>query len=115
MDNGEMDPQDQALMHGKGKWMSANGASIYGPQRTPLAPEAWGETTLKGNTLYLHVFDWPRDGKLVEGGVQDEVTLKVPARAPDAIDSVIPLTLNGELKPDAVRLILQTQADVLRA
>ncbi len=115
MGNGEIDPKDQAILRGIGKWMSANGDSIYGTQRTPLAPEAWGETTLKGNTLYLHVFDWPRDGKLVVGGVQDDVTLKVPARAPDAIDSVIPLTLKTELKPDPVRLISTTQANVLRA
>ena len=115
MGNGEIDPKDQAILRGIGKWMSANGDSIYGTQRTPLAPEAWGETTLKGKTLYLHVFDWPRDGKLVVGGVQDDVVLKVPARAPDAIDSVIPLTLKTELKPDPVRLLSTTQANVLRA
>ena len=115
MGNGEIDPKDQAILRGIGKWMSANGDSIYGTQRTPLAPQAWGETTLKGKTLYLHVFDWPRDGKLVVGGVQDDVVLKVPARAPDAIDSVIPLTLKTELKPDPVRLISTTQANVLRA
>ena len=115
MGNGEIDPKDQAILRGIGKWMSANGDSIYGTQRTPLAPEAWGETTLKGKTLYLHVFDWPRDGKLVVGGVQDDVELKVPARAPDPIDSVIPLTLKTELKPDPVRLISTTQANALRA
>jgi hypothetical protein len=115
MGNGEIDPKDQAILRGIGKWMSANGDSIYGTERTPLAPEAWGETTLKGKTLYLHVFDWPRDGKLVVGGVEDDIALKVPARAPDAIDSVIPLTLKTELKPDPVRLLSTTQANVLRA
>ena len=115
MGNGEIDPKDQAILRGIGKWMSANGDSIYGTQRTPLAPQAWGETTLKGKTLYLHVFDWPRDGKLVVGGVRDDVVVKVPARAPDAIDSVIPLALKTELKPDPVRLISTTQANVLRA
>lgn len=49
------------------------------------------------------------------GGVQDDIVLKVPARAPDAIDSVIPLTLKTELKPDPVRLLSTTQANVLRA
>ncbi len=115
MGNGEIDPKDQAILRGIGKWMSANGDSIYGTQRTPLAPQAWGETTLKGKTLYLHVFDWPRDGKLVVGGVQDDIALKVPARAPDTIDSVIPLTLKTDLKPDPVRLLSTTQANVLRA
>ena len=115
MGNGEIDPKDQAILRGIGKWMSANGESIYGTERTPLAPQAWGETTLKGKTLYLHVFDWPRDGKLVVGGVEDDVTVKVAARAPDPIDSVIPFALKNPLTPDPVRLLSATQSNVLRS
>ena len=28
-------------------------------------PAEWGRSTTKGDTIYLHVFDWPKDGKLV--------------------------------------------------
>jgi alpha-L-fucosidase len=50
--------------------MKKNGESIYGTQASPFATLAWGRCTQKktadGHTrLYLHVFDWPKDGKLV--------------------------------------------------
>jgi alpha-L-fucosidase len=48
-----------------GAWMKVNGDSIYGTSASPLkeTPD-WGRVTKKGNTLYLHIFDWPKDGKL---------------------------------------------------
>lgn len=54
-----------------GAWMRTNGESIYGTSASPL-PErpAWGRVTKKGSTLYLHVFDWPQDGKLVVNGLK---------------------------------------------
>jgi len=61
MGTGEIDPKDQNILRGIGKWMSANAASIRGTERTPLAVQAWGESTRRLNTVYLHVFDWPRD------------------------------------------------------
>jgi len=52
-----------------GRWMRANGESIYGTQAGPLDRPLWGCCTTKrlanGNTrLYLHVFTWPTDGIL---------------------------------------------------
>ncbi len=56
-----------------GAWMKVNGESIYGSTKSPLAAQpAWGRVTLKGDTLYLHVFDWPADGKLVVPGLEME-------------------------------------------
>ena len=45
-----------------------------GRDRTPLAVQAWGESTRKGSTLYLHVFDWPKDGKLIVGGLKSNAS-----------------------------------------
>jgi alpha-L-fucosidase len=102
-----------------GKWMKVNGQSIYGTTAGPLAKApAWGRVTQKRDMLYLHVFDWPTDGKLVvpplkakkvtaayllsdpdcsplvatinkEGGI--DVTLRGPA--PDPIASVVVLEI----------------------
>ena len=105
-----------------GRWMKVNGEAIYGTTKSPLATQpAWGRVTQKGNTLFLHVFDWPADGKLVVPGLHDEtaraqllkpnflgwhkklkatnsadgLTISVPKRAPDKISSTIVLQLEG--------------------
>jgi alpha-L-fucosidase len=73
MGDGNIDPKDVAILKGIGDWWQVNGDSIRGTTRTPLAVQAWGESTRKGNTLYLHVFNWPTDGKLVVGGLKSNV------------------------------------------
>ena len=113
MGTGEIDPKDQEILRGIGRWMSENGNSIYGTTRSPLAPQAWGETTLKGRTLYLHVLEWPRDGKLIIGGLDGDASIAVPKIAPDPIDSVIPYPVKGALNRDPVRLLSATQRNVL--
>ena len=47
-----------------GKWLKVNGDSIYGTKAGPFAHLSWGCATAKGSRLFLHVFDWPADGKL---------------------------------------------------
>lgn len=103
-----------------GAWMQVNGEAIYATQASPFDKPAWGRCTQKrlpdgGTRLYLHVFDWPADGKLVvpiaarprgakllAGGAKLDVsqsggavTLTLPAQAPDRIASVVALDLDG--------------------
>ena len=59
-----------------GKWLKTNGEAIYATRggiyvQTP----AWGRTTQKvrpdgGTTLYVHVWTWPADGKVLLTGVK---------------------------------------------
>jgi len=110
---GEIDTKDQMILRGIGRWMSENGNSIYGTRRSPLAPQSWGETTMKGSTMFLHVLNWPQDGKLVIGGLNGDTSIAVPKIAPDPIDSVIPYPVKGTLSPDPVRLLSAMQRNVL--
>ena len=53
-----------------GEWMDVNGEAIYGTKASPFEKLSWGRCSQKslpgGKTrLYLHIFDWPADGKLV--------------------------------------------------
>ena len=107
-----------------GRWMKVNGESIYGTAASPFQKLDWGRSTQKrlsgGKTrLYLHVFEWPKDGQLfvpeVAGkadkayllcdSTQDSLplarqegrlVLNVPAHAPDAIDTVVVLDVEGK-------------------
>ncbi len=66
--DGAFDQKDIAILNGIGKWMEKNGESIYGTTAGPLPYHSWGVSTLKKNKLYLHVFNWPKDGKLYVSG-----------------------------------------------
>jgi len=118
--DGTIDPVDQGILRGIGAWMQQYGESIYGCDRTPLPVQGWGASTRKGNRLYLHVFDWPADGRLLVAGLKtdptsarllgaagpgltvkrvgpDDVEIQLPARSPDKVDSVIVLDFAGAI------------------
>ena len=103
--------------------MEVNSESIYGTQASPFPKLAWGRCTQKkhgnGTTLYLHVFEWPADGKLPVPGLQNQVEsaalvannaklefkktpegleLQVPEKALDPNATVIKLEIAGEPK-----------------
>jgi alpha-L-fucosidase len=103
-----------------GAWLKTNGEGIYGTGASPLKPLSWGRCTRKavagGTILYLHVFNWPKDGKLNVPGLRnrvtgatllangkalesassaDGVTLTLPEAAPDPIASTIALHIEG--------------------
>lgn len=110
-----------------GRWMSVNSVSIYGTTASPIGRPPWGRCTKKetdkGVNLYLHVFEWPSDGKLVVPRLRSKVDaayllsdpnknyldakaddagtiVTVPKEAPDPIDSVVVLKIKGELEVD---------------
>ncbi|MBT4157240.1 MAG: alpha-L-fucosidase, partial [Planctomycetaceae bacterium] len=104
-----------------GDWMKINGASIYGTKASPFEKLSWGRCSQKslpgGKTrLYLHVFDWPSDGKLIvpimtqkvptarrlaDGDTlrvvsnKEQVTIFVGDAIPDKIATVIELDVEG--------------------
>ena len=124
--DGAFDSKDLAILKGIGAWMDKNGESIYGTVASPLPLQSWGVSTLKGNTLYLHVFNWPADNKLYVGGLQsgfsklsllagkktltanrvnaNDVVINLPAKMPDTLNTVIAIELKGPLKTDSIRV-----------
>ncbi len=101
-----------------GRWMKVNGESIYETTASPFERMSFfGRATVKGNKLYLHVFDWPADGQLRVPGLKnlvhksrlladssrevktrrdgDDILVTLTGEAPDEIASVIELTLDG--------------------
>jgi len=61
-----------ACLKGVGRWLKHNGDAIYGTTASPWTKHPFdGRCTVKGSTLYVHVFSWDRPVKLV--GVKGEV------------------------------------------
>ena len=57
-----------------GDWLKIYGDAIYDTRMSPwVIPPEWGMITVKGNKLYLHVFDWPSDRKLLLLGLRSRV------------------------------------------
>jgi alpha-L-fucosidase len=100
-----------------GAWLKLNGEAIYGTQASPFPFLSWGRATRKGQNLYLHIFDWPKDGNLVVPfsnkitkaylladtktslkvtGGKDKSAIELPAYAPDKIASVLAVEFEGE-------------------
>jgi alpha-L-fucosidase len=98
-----------------GRWLEKHGEAIYGSTYTLLQGMPWGRATRKGTKIYLHVFEWPADQKLVvpsfpmhaqrasllngeelvflQTGQQLEISL--PREAPDPDVSVLTVDVDG--------------------
>jgi Alpha-L-fucosidase len=100
-----------------GNWLKINDDAIYGTQASPFPYLSWGRATRKGQTIYLHVFDWPKDGKLIvplgnkiigarlladaKTGLKIKVgknnsVIQLPNYPPDKVASVVAIQIEGE-------------------
>jgi alpha-L-fucosidase len=111
-----------------GTWMKVNGEAIYATSASCFRKLPWGRCTVKkggdATTLFLHVFDWPADGKLLVPGLRNRaekawlladagkaalavasgpegVVVTLPGAAPDPVCSVVVLTIAGAPEVEA--------------
>jgi alpha-L-fucosidase len=122
-DDGTIPDESIARLKQVGAWMKVNGEAIYGTKASPLAAVSWGRITKKeqkdNNTiLYLSVFNWPTDKKMVVPGLTQTVTsatllaggkklataaskdglvITVPEQAPDKVATVIKVLVKGKV------------------
>ncbi len=100
-----------------GAWLKVNGESIYGTTKGPFSYLSWGAATRKDDLLFLHVTDWPENGKLhvpltskvasaallvkpnkklLIKAEQERIVIDLPTEAPDPVATVIILRLDEE-------------------
>ena len=112
--DGTIDPAQANLLKDIGTWLAKNGESIYGTRGGPFKPGAYGASTRKGKTIYLHVFQWTGDAvhlpaipakivgsRLMGGGqaavrqTEGGIEIAVAEKDRRAADTVIVLDLDG--------------------
>ncbi len=118
-ENGEIPVVCQQTLREMGDWLKLNGEAVYGTKASPFPSLSWGRATRKGQIIYLHVFDWTKNGRLnlpltnkitkaylladkktilkVEQNSERSV-IYLPNYAPDKIASVIAVEFEGEPK-----------------
>jgi alpha-L-fucosidase len=109
--DGTIQPEAVERLKAIGEWLRQFGASVYRTRGGPVPPRSWGVTTQRGDSVFVHVLDWPdrmlslpdfgarvtaatmlRDGARVPF-VQSAsgVTLTLPPPAADDVDRVVVL------------------------
>ncbi len=100
-----------------GDWLKINGDAIYGTTANPFDYLSCGRATRKEQKVYIHVFDWPKNGQLnvpfannvtkaylLEDTTTllrtkqmvNKVLVSVPKIAPDKMATVVVLEFKGE-------------------
>lgn len=113
--DGSITAGSKKILNGMSTWMKSNSESIYGTTKSPFAKDpSWGTYTRKGKTVYVHVNQWPKNGKLTVSRYKKlkvkkvtilsskkkvkytvsnkKVTLKVGKKASNKINTVIAMT-----------------------
>ena len=114
MPTGEIEPRQVARLKEIGDWLRKYGESIYGTRGGPFRPGAWGASTYRGNTIYLHILQWAGESvtlpaiekKIVSASVMTggKADVKQTAKAIEIsvapadrkeLDTIVVLTLDG--------------------
>lgn len=59
---GEIDPEQAQRLRDMGAWLDAYGHTIYQTRGGAWRPGDWGGSTYRGDTIFLHVMNWPPGG-----------------------------------------------------
>ena len=128
MGNGKWDEKDIAIFQKVGNWLKIYGESIYGASPSGLPVQPWGVTTQKHDTLFVHVYDCPPDGRIVLGGLESRVMdawmvadrnmpvpfvregrhdwrLTIPGNGRDDNDTVVAMIVGDDLEINPIRLL----------
>jgi alpha-L-fucosidase len=65
----------QKFLRQVGEWIDKYPQVVYAAGPSPWGHALpWGDVTTNGNSLYLSIFEWPRDGRLYLPGLQSEIS-----------------------------------------
>ena len=68
--DGQIPEQAVKILEHIGAFMSTNSSTIYGTRGGCVPPQDWGVTTQKGKTLFIHILNKEKDGKVINEGLK---------------------------------------------
>ncbi len=114
MPDGRIEPRQVQRLREMGQWLKKYGRSIYGTRGGPFKTGSWGASTHKGNTIYIHILNWPDDtitlppipkkviaSLVLTGGTatvkqtEEAIEISVPQAHRRELDTIIVLKLDG--------------------
>ncbi|OVE82729.1 alpha-L-fucosidase [bacterium M21] len=123
--DGSLPERKVKILHSTGRWINRYPQVVYAVDSSPWQHALpWGDATVKGNKLFLTVFQWPSTGRLYLPGLKTPIrTAKLlngdqsqpiqyrkingwlefhlPARAPETLASVVELELTAKPEVDS--------------
>jgi alpha-L-fucosidase len=125
MPDGRIEPRQVERLKEMGAWLKEHGQSIYSTRGGPFKPGNWGASTYKGNTIYIHVLNWPEDtltlppipkkivaSSVMTGGAvtvrqtKQAIEISVPKAYRRELDTIIVLELDGPANKISPRALL---------
>jgi len=108
--DGTIPPESVERLGRVGAWMRDHGASVQGTRAGPIPPRDWGVTTMRGDTVFVHILDWhdpvlalpPIEPRILRAKrwsgealsfaqSTDGITIRLGPRRPAEVDAVIVL------------------------
>ena len=121
---GEIEARQVERLMEMGAWLKKFGESVYGTRGGPFKPGRWGASTHRGNTVYLHVYEWDGGGisiapfgrkvkscRALAGGTptlrqtDESLRIELPEADRQPIDTVLALELDGPAADIAPRAL----------
>lgn len=109
--NGELPEQTLLRLKELGEWTSVYGETIYGTDAGDVAPQPWGVTTRRGDTLYVHVTSVGTLSVDAQGAPVLDLPLKRKAKS--VKDFVSGGKLHFRRTPNGISITLPRNIDVV--
>lgn len=116
---GEIPAESVDVLAAAGRWLDANGKSVYGCGASALPKPEWGRYTQKGNLLYAHIYErgmGPIAFKGLQGKIRKarlladgtEIKVETPWMAYEYPDDAF-ITLGGAELPDDIDTVVELE------
>lgn len=111
---------EQDVLKGIGEWMALHAEAIHGTKSTPFQKLDWGYCTQSNQKLYFHLFDYPKDKKLVIPGLVSNISnVYILADSTkkslnfNKVNGDVIVNLDGQINPVLDVLVVEYKQDLI--